>query len=453
VKFNSVLQFSVLTLLVSCNSSGGGALAECLTATQSPANLADNSGNTVPIYVADTTTTGQVGYLNEPLVSVKICTPGFSDDDHCQIVQNILLDTGSFGLRVFESALDTSKLTLPQEEITVPGEADPSELVECAKFGTGATWGPVKTADVILGDNTAANLPIQLINIHYPHVSQDCIDSKPETDPCNSGFNGILGVGLRRADCGAGCNTTALSNPGLYYACKDGTCKRNYTGCGGTCSLSLAVNESLQVYNPVANFGTGFNNGVVVSFNALPGGQSNAVTGTMTLGIPDTTVDYVFQAGPGTSANFQTDLTTEGTHFGGLGSGTSAFIDSGSNGIFFGTAISELSDHECEHGFFCPTANGGHVDLSADLKKFGWVGFPIPDPVFTNPFTIKNAETLIGSGKTAHENLGGEFDLIFDWGLPFYFGKTIYHGIEGTDPAVLNGSSISGPYWAIDVGP
>jgi hypothetical protein len=41
-------------------------------------------------------------YFNEPCTSVTICTPGTRN---CQTINNILLDTGSYGLRIFNSVI------------------------------------------------------------------------------------------------------------------------------------------------------------------------------------------------------------------------------------------------------------------------------------------------------------------------------------------------------------
>src|SRR6476619_7474596 len=48
------------------------------------------------------TITMSCGYVNEPCVSVTICVPGTTN---CQTIKNLLLDTGSYGLRVFSSAI------------------------------------------------------------------------------------------------------------------------------------------------------------------------------------------------------------------------------------------------------------------------------------------------------------------------------------------------------------
>ena len=84
-----VLSLLKLTGWKSAGGSGSSNAAACTTATQNASDSLDLdfSDNIIPVYVADDTTTGSVGYLNEPLVSVKICSPGHTSESECQIVQ------------------------------------------------------------------------------------------------------------------------------------------------------------------------------------------------------------------------------------------------------------------------------------------------------------------------------------------------------------------------------
>src|SRR5208337_186729 len=118
-----------------------------LTATGGSA-AADN--NVMPITVngslcAATSST----YINKPCVSVKVCNPGTTT---CDTVTDILLDTGSYGLRIFQQAL---KNVTPAS----------GSLAECVFFGDGSSeWGPVTTVDVYLGNEPAVRIPIQIVD-------------------------------------------------------------------------------------------------------------------------------------------------------------------------------------------------------------------------------------------------------------------------------------------------
>ena len=65
-------------------------------------------------------------------------------------------------------------------------------------------------------------------------------------------------------------------------------------------------------------------------------------------------------------------------------------------------------------------------------------------PVSINvAFSIANALPLIDSPSVVFNNLGGPNPASFDWGIPFFLGRTVFVGIEGqSSPAG------TGPYWA-----
>lgn len=165
--------------------------------------------------------------------SVKICVPGTSN---CQTIDKVLVDTGSFGLRLFNS-----QITLPLQKIsaTVGGT-----LTECTTFGSGTAWGTVAQADIKLAGEVASKAPIQLIA--DPAVSgsatNNCIPAGVTdlNSPSALGANGVLGVGLNAADCGVSC--VATTSPGWYFGCP-----ANATTCPGT-TVPLAN----QVTNPVS---------------------------------------------------------------------------------------------------------------------------------------------------------------------------------------------------------
>ncbi|HEX9154393.1 MAG TPA: DUF3443 family protein, partial [Nitrospira sp.] len=128
-------------------------------------------------------------FFNKPCVSVTVCTPGTST---CHVVTDLLLDTGSVGLRIFKQALSVS---LPQ--VTVGS----GSLAECIQFGDGSSdWGPVQMASVILGNEPAVQVPIQVIDATFGVLSTACQNA--DASPANAGFNGILGVGFFKQDCG-----------------------------------------------------------------------------------------------------------------------------------------------------------------------------------------------------------------------------------------------------------
>jgi uncharacterized protein YjdB len=375
-------------------ASASGKLATAtLTVTSSGVG-----NNVLPITVNGSLCTNS--YLNKPCVSVTVCTPGTTT---CQTINDILLDTGSFGLRIFQSALTNVSLT--------PVPSGSGSLGECVQFADGsADWGPVRTADVILGNEPAVRVPIHVIDSTFGTVPTAC--GIPDASPSAAGFNGILGVGLFVQDCGSACVNSA--SIGIYYSCS-----------GSICTGTTVVLAN-QVQNPVALLPQD-NNGVIVQLPSIPPSGAPSVNGSLILGIGTQSNNVpsgvtLFPANR--SANFTT--TFNGTSL------TRSFIDSGSNGLFF-PPTSQLPI--CFSDWFCPSP----APLSLSATNTGAFG----SPSGAVSFQIGNTSTLINSFNNVFPDIGGTFSSGFDWGLPFFFGRSVHVGIDG------KGSSLgTGPYWA-----
>src|SRR5689334_24718607 len=152
--------------------------------------------------------------INELCTSVTICQPGTGN---CQTVSDVLVDIGSVGLRLFGSVVST-----PLEQAV---DAQGHALGECAFFADGSsTWGPVQIADVVMGGAPAVRVPIQVMTPTFggqSASSNPCHDTV-DANPGDANFNGILGIGLFRQDCGFAC--AADANNTLYFSCTGGSC-------------------------------------------------------------------------------------------------------------------------------------------------------------------------------------------------------------------------------------
>jgi Protein of unknown function (DUF3443) len=111
----------------------------------------------------------------------------------------------------------------------------------------------------------------------------------------------------------------------------------------------------------------------------------------------------------------------------------SSFIDAGSNGIFFldsrttGMPVCALSSD-----FYCPSTLQSQ---SATNRGVNGVTSAVT-------FSVGNADALNGRF-SAFTEIAGPSPGNFDWGLPFFFGRTVYTAIEGqTTPGG------TGPYFA-----
>src|SRR3569833_3440947 len=192
--------------------------------------------------------------VNGLFTTVTLCVPGTAQ---CQTIDHVLVDTGSIGLRVL-----ASELTLARPAVkTGSGQ----QLVECLPFVLGTAWGPVATADVKVGGELAANLPIQLIGDPTYPLPDACTGS-PVTDLSSLLARGILGVGTNLQDCGTACAQPATSpaNPGLYYGCASPQ----------SCAV-VAVPVTNQFPHPVAAFPADNN----VSGGAGPAGPAGGAAG------------------------------------------------------------------------------------------------------------------------------------------------------------------------------
>jgi hypothetical protein len=343
-------------------------------------------------------------YANKPCVSVMVCTPGTST---CETIDDILLDTGSSGLRIFQQALHVP---------LTPVNSGAGSLAECIQYADGSSdWGPVQIASVILGNEPAVQVPVQVIDSTFgtPYLPAACQNA--DQIPADAGFNGILGVGLFAQDCGQACSN--ISGNGMYYVC-DGS------GCQGT-----AVPFSSQVQNPVG-FLPKDNNGVIVELPAVPlGGVPSVDDGLLVLGI-GTEANNV----PPAVTTYATDQSGEfKTIF--KGDSKRSFIDTGTNGLFFPSTPSLPYCPYPDSDWFCPSST---KSLSATNQ--GSSG----SPSGTVSFDIGNFDSLTSSptNNVFTEIGGGEPDY-FEWGLPFHFGRNIYIGLEG-----MSSSLGSGTYWA-----
>ncbi|NML44128.1 DUF3443 domain-containing protein [Ramlibacter sp. G-1-2-2] len=400
---------AVLLVLAACGGGGDAtSTTSSTTSTSNPGGTTTTSGTTTTPavlasnQVAITVDGGTDGSaINSPFVQVTVCTPGSAS---CQTIGHILLDTGSYGLRIAASALGGQLSGLP-----VVKAPDGNALAECAGFVSGFTWGSVRTAEVHMGDEVAQGVPIQVIDdtgAAYASVPSACSSTGSDLGS-GAGANGILGVGFLTRDCGADCTTSTAAQQ--YFSCTT----------DGSCGASLAPLAS-QVANPVALFGAD-NNGLAISLPAVAAGGATRLGGTLTFGI-GTAANNALGSAQVFTANGNGNFTTVYQ-----GRSLTAFVDSGSNGIFF----HDRSIPSCSSGFYCPSST---LSLTATASGSTQGSAAIA-------FTVENAGRL--SSSIVADHLGGDISGFFDWGLPFFFGRTVFVALrDASTPAG------TGPYWA-----
>lgn len=398
--------FGGLLILAQVSTPQCGATGSSPTtpSSESTTTTPPAASNVVPVSVNGGPTNNA---LNQPFVSVTICVPGTTN---CQTIGGIIVDTGSIGLRILSSAIT---LTLPQQNGT--GGAP---IVECLPFVDGFTWGPVQTADVRLSAEQASSIAIQVIGTDkFPTIPSGCSSRGPaENTQADLHANGVLGVGMLRQDCGSGCTFTGSANPGLYYACPT----------PGSCQVTT-VPVANQVVNPVALFAVD-NNGVVLQLPAVAVGGAPSATGSLIFGIGTQSNNQmgsakVFTVDP--RANFTTTFNGQ--------SYTKSFLDSGSNGIFFlDAATTGLPECTNSKGFYCPPTtralSATHIGINGASNVVG--------------FNAGNVDRVNSTFSVFAEATGSSAGN-FDWGLPFFYGRTVFTAIQG---ASTPGGP--GPFWA-----
>lgn len=404
----------IACFITACGGGGGGSGgASSVSNTSSPSSTSNSSPATVLAanVAAITVDRGVSGVPNMPFVSVTVCTPGGAS---CQTIDHVLVDTGSWGLRVFASQLPAS-VALPQQ---TNGSGVP--LAECMQFFDGYTWGSVRLADVQIAGERAASLPIQVIDQNYAAVPTSCSNTgAARNTPSTLAANGILGIGVFKHDCGAACANQAIS--GAYYACTGASC------------APTAVAQARQVANPVPYFGAD-GNGVVVSLPAVPSGSAASVTGALIFGIGTQSNNAL----GGRTQVIGVDplrgvfTTTEnGTSYSG------SIIDSGSTGLFFATNQLPVCASP-NQSYYCPNST---EQLNATNQGTNGVTSAVT-------FSVGNAAQIWQSsgGASAMPLFAGPAFVgsqVFDWGLPFFYGRTVYAAIEQqSTPAG------AGPYFA-----
>lgn len=343
---------------------------------------------------------------NQPLVDVTVCQPGSTTQ--CRTVQNVLLDTGSYGLRLFAS--DIGSVGLSQST------ANGAPLSECVIFGTGFTWGGVYLADVKLGNLVASNIPIQSIQSSSGGIPTACSTQGVTqiSQASQLGASGILGVGAFPNDCGSSCVTNNSGNSPPNY----------YTYANGFYSAPSSVPLSQQVINPVTALPSPYNDGHVIDFSATSA-TSEAIQGSgkLILGVGTATNNLV------TAQNvIALDTRGEFTTYASNGARyLHSFIDSGSNGLFF-SAPSNMSLSLCAYPnqqWYCPYTT---VYSSASIQSN-----IAPHTSATVSFSVMTEQSgnYVQPGKagTVISNNAG-----WDWGFPFFYARKVFTGISGQNP-------------------
>lgn len=397
--------------------------ASLLTACRGGTGTPAISGTPTPVpnvvtLVVDAGPTAAGGAINHAYVTVNVCASG--SQTQCANIDHVLLDTGSNGLRLVASVLAAHAVAL-----TPLSDAAGNTLEECVSFVGGQTWGPVALADVHLAGEAALKVPVQVMN--------DTASGAPPPATCGangtlingvSGFaaNGVLGVGVFEQDCGQSC--VAPATPlALYYGC---------TAAGACAAVNAPLTD--QVTNPVALFAAD-NNGVIVTLPNLQSANGDpSVQGTLVFGIATQSDNALPSSG---IAVLGTDAAGDfRTAYNGAATGMPGLIDSGTDSYAFSDATIAVCASGAFVGYYCPAV----APLSRSAVNTG-VGANATSS--TVDFALDDPNSFV-AGATAFIDLGGGGgSTTFTWGMPFFYGRTIYVGIDQRAAGLY-----TGPFYA-----
>jgi len=408
--------------LCSCGGGGGGG-TDGVGSTSSSAVAPTVVGASVPganriTVVADSGPAGASYQINRLFTTVTVCQPGTAN---CTSIDHVLVDTGSVGLRIFRSA---STDAMPNQTT-----AGGFPLMNCVKFlDTSYAWGPVKLASVKLGAMQASNIPIQVIaDPAYPAAAPCAGGGVAITSAiggaANSfGANGILGLGLFQEDCGATC---AVNGGGVYFGCTTAAC---------TATTANPTSTSTQIKNPVVKFASDFN-GLMIDLPSVPGALAASVTGSIYFGVGTQSNNDASSFTPLTVSPFTGYVTTR---LPGRLAMAQSFLDTGSTALFFDDPT--LSTCAAPNTWaYCPSSPKEYTNviISGRNGKTKSVNFTVASSTFVNgTYVYQNQAGSSGSSNS------------FGWGLPFFFGRKVFIGIEGFNFTV-GGQVLGGPLYAL----
>jgi len=400
------------TLELTVFPSGAGPNVAALTVDAGPAPTTNPAANTA-------------------FVSVTICVPG---SQTCQTVDQVEVDTGSSGLRILQSMI-------PGLSLPTLGDGSGGTIYNCVQFlDTSYLWGPVQQADIRIGGEVAGSTYIQTISSSNTGIPTACTNGGTinKNTPQLLEANGILGVGPEPTDCTAQgpvnlCDNSVQSPLPAYFDCPS-------SGCAST-DTQVPIVASQQVTNPVTLFGAD-SNGVILELPPVASADAT-VSGSLIFGINtasgNNTLGSTATAFPLSNDSFITLYSNQTL--------TASFIDSGSNALFFPSSLTVCADN---NSFFCPaslTAQSA-TNEGASGSPTNLVAFNVDnaDNLFNNnpPDTAAFA-TLAGPQGTPNTCTSqGTGSCSFDWGLPFFYGRTVFTAIDGATVSNVG----TGPFWA-----
>lgn len=389
------------------------------------------SGNVAPLVVDGFPctaggTAGDANTGNVPYIAVKICAPGSTTN--CQIIDHVLVDTGSTGLRIASSALQ-STLQPGNGLPAIAGRGTSTSLTECETYVDSYVYGPLVTADVYIAGKLVQSANMQVFGpSNYPVPNSCSSQGGISTNTTQAfGANGLIGVSFE------------LQDDALYYDCQNA----NLGGC-------TADNFYAGLPSTVSQFSSD-NNGVTISMPpVIAAGLSTPVVGTLTFGV-NTQADNTPTASTIPIAN--NDIGEFAAQVG--GTWYTAYLDSGTDILYFNdptdAALEPLcpSSNAVNAGLYCPATTQSVPFTFANAGTTASVGsltYQVANAIDVNTLTAMAFNNLAGPITTS-STLS---DTTIAFGFSLFYGHNVYVLFDtktapGTGLGGTANSTVTGP--------
>jgi len=438
--FKRLCALAAALALAACGGGGGGSSS----GSSSSGSTATTTTTPLSNFVTVSVDSGPASLLsganpspqtNVAYATVTLCAPGSTTN--CQTIDHVIVDTGSVGLRIFNTVLNASLLSaLPLET-----DANSNPVGECYQYVDGYVFGSVRSANLTIGGESVASMPLQILGDtgQFSNVPSACSAGGGSnlSSVQDFGGNGIIGIGTTTTDCGLICQQGGQS-AAIYFDCPT-------SGCTSVIARTASASAPFQqLPNPVAAMSVD-NNGTIMVLPASPATGEASMTGTLYFGIGTQTNNTlgsatVYSVSTSTAANGPGLFTIV---YGGQNL-TNSFVDSGSSAYFFEDSSQTLCTAPGFNGFYCP----------ATTETLSPVIHGLNGTTFTDSFSLFNAETAFNSNPTfaVLPGIGANPNIIypstayaesFDLGLPFFYGRSVYTAIENR-----SAGGVVGPYVA-----
>jgi hypothetical protein len=360
-------------------------------------------GNMAPLYV-DGNPCNSFAIPNVAFTNIKICPRG--SQTKCQVIDHVIVDTGSDGLRIGYSVLNPNLLAAmpnvqPPNSPPVPPSAGPQILTNCEEFADGSSlYGSVQQADVYIGDTFAPSFPLQIFgNPNFTPPPNSC--GSPEGIKA-FGANGIVGVRM------------ALETDGGFWSCNTD---------GSNCTPQNIPSNSNPTPNLISQLPSD-NNGLTIALhNIHASGETLPVLGLLIFGV-GTQADNTPPQGtiPLQADSFGIINLTIGNN------AAQAIIDSGTDVLFINDPALPL----CPDGFsLCPITTKSSNPTPTTPISLGLYSYNANSPAFDVTYKVADVDILFANGIIALNDWAIQNPGFSILGLSMFYGRTMSFVFDG----------------------